>query len=147
MADLISAPQHFTTVNYVTKEGEKVSATKNNGVVTLVGDKKGTRQMSIDEFKQELIQNSAKIELEKTPAKDTVEISSTANKANEPQKDEADEKATDTKPAEIKSAEVKAEETADSKKVEDKKEEETPKAESKKDETKTEPGKKLDVNA
>jgi len=82
MVDSIAAPQHFTTVNYVTKDGEHVSATKNNGVVTLVGDKKGTRQMPIDEFKQELIQNSAKIQLEKTPEKDTVEISK-APKAEE----------------------------------------------------------------
>ena len=34
----------FTTIKYKTQDGENVTATKNNGIVTLSGDKKGVRQ-------------------------------------------------------------------------------------------------------
>ena len=78
MVDQVSAPKSFTTVMYTTKDGEHVSATKNNGRVTLVGDKNGTRQMELEEFKNELINNCAEIKLENSPAKDTVELSKTA---------------------------------------------------------------------
>lgn len=90
MVDQVSAPQHFTTVMYTTKDGEHISATKNNGIVTLVGDKNGTRRMELEEFKNELINNCAEIKLEKTPEKDIVEIAGktpaaeNAKKAEEP---------------------------------------------------------------
>ena len=75
-----TAPQAFTTIKYTTKDGEHISATKNNGVVTLVGDKNGTRQMPLEDFKKELMTNLANIQLEKAPEKDTVELSKTAPK-------------------------------------------------------------------
>ena len=69
-----AAPQQlpqFTTVKYTTKDGENISATKKDGIVTLNGDKNG-----VDEFmKNELPNNVKNIKLEKTPEKDTVEIS------------------------------------------------------------------------
>ncbi len=83
-------PQSFTTIKYTTKDGEHISATKNNGIVTLVGDKNGTRQMPLDDFvKKELATNLANVQLEKEPQKDTVEISKTAAK---PEADKATEK-------------------------------------------------------
>lgn len=66
--------QPFTTIKYTTKDGENISATKKDGVVTLVGDKNGVRQMPLEEFKKELLTNLAQTQLEKTPEKDTVEI-------------------------------------------------------------------------
>lgn len=84
MADPVSAPKQFTTVMYTTKDGEQVCATKNNGVVTLVGNKNGTRQMPLEEFKNELLTNCSNIQLEKTPAKDTVEISKAETPAADP---------------------------------------------------------------
>lgn len=79
MVDSISAQQPlkpFTTVMYTTKDGEHVTATKKDGVVTLNGDKNGVRQMPVDDFlKKELPENVANLNLEKTPAKDTVELS------------------------------------------------------------------------
>lgn len=81
----------FTTIKYKTQDGENVTATKNNGIVTLSGDKKGVRQMPIDEFMKNELPKIAP--LEKTPAKDTVEIST--------KKPEAEVK-TDKAPAEVK---------------------------------------------
>ena len=89
----------FTTIKYKTQDGENVTATKNNGIVTLSGDKKGVRQLP-------------KIApLEKTPAKDTVEISTKkpeaevktdkADKAEAP-KDAKPADKTDKAPAEVK---------------------------------------------
>lgn len=79
MVDSISAQQPlkpFTTVMYTTKDGEHVTATKKDGVVTLNGDKNGVRQIPVDDFlKKELPDNVANLNLEKTPAKDTVELS------------------------------------------------------------------------
>lgn len=74
MVDSVSAVKPFTTVNYTTKDGEHISATKNNGIVTLVGDKNGTRQMPVDEFMKEFIKTLPVIN--NAPEKDTVEISS-----------------------------------------------------------------------
>ena len=79
MVDAVSTLKPFTTVNYTTKDGEHISATKNNGVVTLVGDKNGTRQMPVDDFMKEFVENLPV--LEKTPEKDTVEISKPAESA------------------------------------------------------------------
>lgn len=65
----------FTTIKYVTKDGENCQATKNNGVVTVVGDKNGVRQLPQDEFIKEFIQTLPKVNLEKTPKADTVAFS------------------------------------------------------------------------
>lgn len=94
MVDSINAaaPQQlpqFTTVKYTTKDGENISATKKDGVVTLNGDKNGVRQMPVDEFmKNELPNNVKNIKLEKTPEKDTVEISKPAGEAPKADKKE-----------------------------------------------------------
>lgn len=96
----------FTTISYKTKDGENVTATKNNGIVTLSGDKKGVRQMPIDEFMKNELPKIAP--LEKTPAKDTVEISAKkpeaeakADKAEAPKEAKPTDK-TDKAPAEAK---------------------------------------------
>jgi len=74
---LAAAPQkQFTEVKYVTKDGENVTATKKDGVVTLVGDKNGVRQMPVEEFFTKELVNNAK-PLERAPEKDTVELSKT----------------------------------------------------------------------
>ena len=65
----------FTTIKYVTKDGENCQATKNNGVVTVVGDKNGVRQLPQDEFMKEFVQTLPKVNLEKTPKADTVAFS------------------------------------------------------------------------
>lgn len=81
----------FTEIKYETKDGEKCTATKDNGVVTIKGDKNGVRQMPVEEFlSKELLENVKP--LENAPAKDTAEI---AGKTVEAPKEEvkADEKA------------------------------------------------------
>ena len=70
-----SALPPFTTVKYTTKDGENCTATKDNGVVTVTGDKNGVRQMPVEEFMKTLAENLPKTNLEKTPAKDTVSFS------------------------------------------------------------------------
>ena len=65
----------FTTIKYVTKDGENCQATKNNGVVTVVGDKNGLRQLPQDEFMKEFVQTLPNVNLEKTPKADTVAFS------------------------------------------------------------------------
>lgn len=113
-----AAPKQFTTVQYNTKDGETITATKKDGVVTLVGDKSGVRKMPIEDFKKELVANVP--HLEKTPAKDTVEISKDAKAPTEvqdkdaktPAEAEAEAKAKDAK---VDSKEVKV---ADTKKAE-----------------------------
>jgi len=72
---------HFNVVQYTTKDGEHCSATKNNGVVTIVGDKNGTRQLPLNEFMQQLAKDLPKTDLEKTPEKDTVAFSGNENTA------------------------------------------------------------------
>ncbi len=95
----------FTTIKYKTQDGENVTATKNNGIVTLSGDKKGVRQMPIDEFMKNELPKIAP--LEKTPAKDTVEFSTNkpevakADKAEAPKEAKPADK-TDKAPAEVK---------------------------------------------
>lgn len=137
-----AAPKQFTTVQYNTKDGETITATKKEGVVTLVGDKSGVRKMPIEDFKKELVANVP--HLEKTPAKDTVEISKDAKAPTEVQdKDaktpaEAKVKVADTKKAEGP-AKAEKEVTTDKAPTEGK----TPVEEAKK----TEIGKKLDVAA
>lgn len=141
-----AAPKQFTTVQYNTKDGETITATKKDGVVTLVGDKSGVRKMPIEDFKKELVANVP--HLEKTPAKDTVEISKDAKAPTEVQDKDAKTPAeTKVKDAKVDSKEVKV---ADTKKAEkevttDKAptEGKTPVEEAKKPEI----GKKLDVAA
>lgn len=78
MVDAAKPIQPFTTIKYTTKDGENISATKNDGIVTLVGDKNGVRQMPLEDFKKELMENLPQTQLEKTPEKDTVEITKKA---------------------------------------------------------------------
>ncbi|MEE0496718.1 MAG: hypothetical protein UDK34_09410 [Cyanobacteriota bacterium] len=147
-----AAPKQFTTVQYNTKDGETITATKKDGVVTLVGDKSGVRKMPIEDFKKELVANVP--HLEKTPAKDTVEISKNAKAPTEVQDKDAKTPAeAKVKDAKVDSKEVKV---ADTKKAEEPAkaekevttdkaptEEKTPVEEAKKPEI----GKKLDVAA
>lgn len=83
MPDAVGKPQPFTTIKYTTKDGEQITATKNNGIVTLVGDKNGTRQMPLEDFKKELLSNLPADALEKSPQKDIVEISKAPEKSPE----------------------------------------------------------------
>ena len=147
-----AAPKQFTTVQYNTKDGETITATKKDGVVTLVGDKSGVRKMPIEDFKKELVANVP--HLEKTPAKDTVEISKDTKAPTEVQDKDAKTPAeAKVKDAKVDSKEVKV---ADTKKAEGPVKEEkevttdkaptegkTPVEEAKKPEI----GKKLDVAA
>ena len=99
MAEIAAIQPKFTTIAYQTKDGENVTATKKDGVVTLVGDKNGTRKMELDKFvKEELVNNVKNIKLENAPEKDTVDISKPAV-APEAAKADAP-KTTETKPAE-----------------------------------------------
>lgn len=110
-----AAPKQFTTVQYNTKDGETITATKKDGVVTLVGDKSGVRKMPIEDFKKELVANVP--HLEKTPAKDTVEISKDAKAPTEVQdKDVKTPAEAKVKDAKVDSKEVKV---ADTKKAEE----------------------------
>lgn len=112
-----AAPKQFTTVQYNTKDGETITATKKDGVVTLVGDKSGVRKMPIEDFKKELVANVP--HLEKTPAKDTVEISKDAKAPTEVQDKDAKtpaEAEAKVKDAKVDSKEVKV---ADTKKAEE----------------------------
>lgn len=74
MADIQTTPKQFTTIAYVTKDGEKCTATKNNGIVTVQGDKNGVRQVPVDEFMKELAATLPKVDLARTPAQDTVQF-------------------------------------------------------------------------
>lgn len=65
----------FTTINYVTKDGEHCTATKNNGVVTVVSDKNGVKQLPLDKFMKEFIEGLPKKGLENSPSMDTVSFS------------------------------------------------------------------------
>ena len=107
-----AAPKQFTTVQYNTKDGETITATKKDGVVTLVGDKSGVRKMPIEDFKKELVANVP--HLEKTPAKDTVEISKGPTEVKD--KDAKTPAEAKVKDAKVDSKEVKV---ADTKKAEE----------------------------
>ncbi len=158
MVEAVSAatPKQFSTVQYKTKEGETITATKKDGVVTLVGDKSGVRKMPIDDFKKELIANVPN--LEKAPAKDSVEISKDAKAPVEVPDKEAKAQAKPETKAEVKEAKAdnKEAKVADAKKAEElakeEKEVKTDKAPSEEkapaeEAKKPEIGKKLDVAA
>ena len=66
--------QSFNSFTYKTVEGENVTVTKKDGVVTLAGDKNGIRQMPLEDFKKEFMATVPK--LERTPSVDTVNFSS-----------------------------------------------------------------------
>jgi hypothetical protein len=107
MTDSVSAvkplPQ-FTTIKYTTKDGENVTATKKDGVVTLSGDKKGVRQMPLDDFvKKELVENLANVKLENSPEKDTVELANgkTIEAPKAPEAQVADNKDTASKKLDV----------------------------------------------
>ncbi len=88
MVEEIKALPTFTTIKYVTKEGENATATKNNGIVTINGDKNGVRQMPLDDFIKNELPNVKS--LENSPAADTVEISAKpAEKEEAPKAQEA----------------------------------------------------------
>ena len=83
----VQAKPTFTTIQFVTKDGEKCTATKNNGIVTVRGDKNGVRQLPVDQFMKELIETLPKnVNLERTPNKDKVQFSGN----EEPAKTEPD---------------------------------------------------------
>lgn len=65
--------QNFNAFTYKTADDETITATKKDGVVTLVGDKNGVRQMPLEDFKKELLATAPK--LERTPNEDTVNFS------------------------------------------------------------------------
>ncbi|MEE3349289.1 MAG: hypothetical protein VZR09_04545 [Candidatus Gastranaerophilaceae bacterium] len=83
MTEVHSIPEKFTTIQYVTKDGEKCTATKNNGVVTVVGDKNGVRQIPLNDFMKEFVENLPKVDLARTPNKDTVQFSGQPEKTSE----------------------------------------------------------------
>lgn len=67
----------FTTINYVTSYGEKCTATKNNGIVTINGDKNGVRQMSLPEFMKCFINDmkkQGKVDLQRSPENDVIQF-------------------------------------------------------------------------
>ena len=71
----------FNAIKYTTSYGENCIATKNNGVVTIQGDKNGVRQMSEKEFMECFVKDQAKATLERSPKQDTVSFSSNPDKA------------------------------------------------------------------
>lgn len=83
MTEVHSIPEKFTTIQYVTKDGEKCTATKNNGVVTVVGDKNGVRQVPLNDFMKELVADLPQVDLARTPNKDTVQFSGQPEKTAE----------------------------------------------------------------
>jgi hypothetical protein len=64
----------FNAIKYVTSYGEKCTATKNNGIVTIQGDKNGVRQMEFSEFMKAFVKDQAKVSLERSPEKDSFEL-------------------------------------------------------------------------
>ena len=78
---MVEQVKPFTEINYVTSAGENCKATKNNGIVTVIGDKNGIRQIPEKEFLQDFIKDQVKKgSLEKSPQNDTVSFSSSYQK-------------------------------------------------------------------
>ncbi len=65
----------FTAIKYTTSDGENCVATKNNGIVTIQGQK-GVRQVPYDQFMAEFIKDQSKKPLERTPKSDSVSFKS-----------------------------------------------------------------------
>ncbi len=74
----VEKPQ-FNAIKYTTKDGENITATKQDGIVTLVGDKNGVRQMPLNQFMQEFVQNVPQIN-NGQPKNDTVSFSGQPDK-------------------------------------------------------------------
>lgn len=71
----------FQTIMYTTKDGEHCTATKKDDVVTVVGDKNGTRLLELEDFmKNELFNNVQNINLENSPEKDEGSFKSSARR-------------------------------------------------------------------
>lgn len=66
----MSGVQPFNAIQFTTSSGENCVATKNNGIVTIQGDKNGIRQMSYDEFMKTFIADQSKKTLERSPKAD-----------------------------------------------------------------------------
>ena len=88
MTEIQAVPNKFTTIQFTTKDGEKCTATKKNGIVTVVGDKNGVRQVPFDDFMKDFVENLPKVDLVKTPAKDTVQFSGAENPVQKTQEKE-----------------------------------------------------------
>ena len=72
----------FNVIKYTTKDGENITATKQGNTVTLVGDKNGVRQMPLNKFMQEFVQNVPQIN-NGQPVQDTVSFSGQPDKTIE----------------------------------------------------------------
>lgn len=72
----------FNAIKYTTKDGENITATKQGNTVTLVGDKNGVRQMPLNKFMQEFVQNVPQIN-NGQPVQDTVSFSGQPDKTIE----------------------------------------------------------------
>ena len=72
----------FNAITYKTHDGETITATKKDGMVTLVGNKNGTRQMPLEDFKKELVATAH--DLERSPKTDTVSFSANSDTKEEP---------------------------------------------------------------
>ena len=76
---MVEAIKPFSEVRFVTKDGEQISATKQDGVVTVVGDKNGVRQMPLEDFRKYMSENLPNVNLENVPQKDTVNFKGKAD--------------------------------------------------------------------
>lgn len=72
MVEAVGSLPTFTEVRFVTKDGEHISATKNNDIVTVVGDKNGMRQLPLSAFMQYMTENAQNLNLERQPNNDEV---------------------------------------------------------------------------
>lgn len=86
MVDSVKSLPTFTEVNFVTKNGEHITARKKDGIVTLVGDKNGTRQLPLSDFMKYLVENAQNIDLERQPQNDELSFKSRDVSASEKRK-------------------------------------------------------------
>lgn len=75
MAEAVNGVPPFTTLKYVTKDGEHCTATKQNGIVRVQSDKNGVKYQPYDEFMKDFLNNLPQINLERKPNADTVSFS------------------------------------------------------------------------
>ena len=106
MTEIKSVPAKFTTIQFTTKDGEKCTATKKNGIVTVVGDKNGIRQVPFDDFMKDFVEILPKVDLVKTPAKDTVQFSGAENPVQKTQEKETKTPEKELTPEEDKSVAI-----------------------------------------
>ena len=74
----------FDVIKFTTSRGENCEASKKDGVVTIVGDQNGVRQMPLEEFMPAFIEDQQKVQLERTPEKDEVSFKGITNVDEEP---------------------------------------------------------------